>query len=322
MKALVQKEYGEPRDVLGVREVRDPAPRDDEVLVRVRAASIHIGDVHGVRGVPYLFRPIYGLRGPKNRVPGTDIAGTVAAVGANVTQLQPGDEVFGWCKGAFAEYACAGAGDLVPKPADLPFEDAAALGVSAQVALQALRDYGNVRSGQTVLVNGASGGVGTFAVQIAKAFGAEVTGVCGTRNVEMVQSIGADHVIDYTVDDYTEGEVRYELILDNVGNRSLSETRRALSPDGDLLSNGAPVGGWTKPLGRIIRVLVSSWFVRQQGRPIIHAYRKDDLIVLVDLVEAGKLRPVVDRAYPLSEAPEAVGHVADGHAQGTTVITM
>jgi len=194
--------------------------------------------------------------------------------------------------------------------------------VSAQVALQALRDYGNVRSGQTVLVNGASGGVGTFAVQIAKAFGAEVTGVCGTRNVEMVQSIGADHVIDYTVDDYTEGEVRYELILDNVGNRSLSETRRALSPDGDLLSNGAPVGGWTKPLGRIIRVLVSSWFVRQQGRPVVHAYRKDDLIALMDLINAGELRPVIDRTSPLAEAPEAVGHLADGHAQGTTVITM
>ena len=194
MRALIQEDYGEPRDVLGVGEVPEPTPGDDEVLIRVRAASIHIGDVHGIRGVPYLFRPIYGLRGPKARIPGTDIAGTVEAVGPSVTKLAPGDEVFGWCKSAFAEYVVTSADTLAPKPAGLSFEHAAALGVSAMVALQALRDYGNVQPGQRVLINGASGGVGTFAVQLAKAFEAEVTAVCSTRNLELVRSIGADHV--------------------------------------------------------------------------------------------------------------------------------
>jgi NADPH:quinone reductase-like Zn-dependent oxidoreductase len=190
------------------------------------------------------------------------------------------------------------------------------------VALQALRDYGSVQPGQRVLINGASGGVGTFAVQIAKALGADVTAVCGTRNLELVRSIGADHVIDYTREDFAQGEQRYDLILDNVGTRSLAETRRALDTDGRLLSNGAPAGGWTRPLGRIIRVLASSWAVRQQARPVVHAYRASDLIALAELVEAGKLSPVIDKAYTLDEGACAVGHVADGHAQGTTVITM
>ena len=322
MKALVQERYGEPRDVLTVQQVDAPVPRDGEVLVRVRVASVHIGDVHGIRGVPSLFRPMYGLRRPKVRIPGTDIAGTIEAVGTGATELKPGDEVFGWCTGAFAEYACAGADGLVPRPADLSFEHASALGVSAMVALQALRDHGHVQPGQRVLINGASGGVGTFAVQIAKAYGAEVTGVCSTRNLDMVRSIGADHVIDHTSADFTRGDQRYDLILDNVGTRSLSETRRVLTPGGILLSNGAPVGGWTRPLGRILRVLVSSWFVRQQGRPIVQVNRRDDLVTLRDLVETGKLRPVIDRTVRLDGAPDAVGHVADGHAQGTTVITM
>ena len=322
MRALIQEGYGEPRDVLGVGEVHRPTPGDDEVLVRVRAASIHIGDVYGIRGVPYLFRPMYGLRRPKARIPGTDIAGTIEAVGPSVTKLGPGDEVFGWCKNAFAEYVVTSADTLAPKPAGLSFGDAAALGVSAMVALQALRDAGNVQPGQRVLINGASGGVGTFAVQVAKAFEAEVTGVCSARAMDMVRRIGADHVLDYASEDFTQGEPRYDLILDNVGTRSLAETRRALDANGRLLSNGAPVGGWTRPLGRIIRVLVSSWFERQQGRPVVHAYRASDLIALKDLVEAGKLRPVIDGAFTLDEGSSAVGHVADGHAQGTTVITM
>ena len=321
MKACVHDEYGSPRDVLRIEDTEAPRAKDGQVLVRVRAASVHIGDVHGIRGVPYLLRPVYGVRGPKARVPGTDIAGTVEAVGASVTQLQPGEDVFGWCTGAFAELASAGADQLVPKPADLTFEDAAALGVSAQVALQALRDHGKVQAGQHVLINGASGGVGTFAVQLAKAFGAEVTGVCSTRNVDLVKSIGADHVIDYTSDDFTADEQRFDLILDNVGTRSLSEIRRALTPDGLLLSNGAPTGGWTRPLGRIISVLVSSMIVGQQGRPVVHAYDRADLLALKELVEESKLKSVIDRTHPLGEAPEAVGHVAAGHARGTTVIT-
>jgi len=322
VRALVQEDYGEPRDVLDVGEVQDPTPGDDDVLVRVRAASVHIGDIYGIRGVPYMFRPVYGLRGPKMRVPGSDIAGTVEAVGSSVTKLGSGDDVFGWCKGAFAERVVTSADTLARKPSGLSFEQAAALGVSAMVALQALRDEGNLRPGQRVLINGASGGVGTFSVQIAKAFGAEVTGVCSTRNLELVRSIGADHVIDYTTEDFTQGEERYDLILDNVGTRTLAETRRALDADGRLLSNGAPAGGWTRPLGRILRVLLSSWVVRQQAGPVVHAYRASDLIALGDLVEAGKLRPVIDLASTLDEGPNAVGHVADGHAQGTTVITM
>ncbi len=216
--------------------------KDDEVLVRVHAASIHIGDLIVMRGVPYVMRMVTGLRKPKNRVPGTDIAGTVEAVGKGVTRFRPGDEVFGWCAGAFAEYACAGEDHFVPKPANLTFEQAAAVGVSATTALQLLREQGKVKPGQKVLINGASGGVGTFAVQIAKSFGAEVTGVCSTRNVDMVRSIGADHVIDYTQEDFTQGGRRYDFILDNVGNHSLSDTRRALTPNGTLQSNG---GGYT-----------------------------------------------------------------------------
>ncbi|MEA2026121.1 MAG: NAD(P)-dependent alcohol dehydrogenase, partial [Chloroflexota bacterium] len=232
MKALVQNGYGLLDEVLQFEDVDKPALKGDEVLVRVHAASIHVGDTFAVRGVPYLFRPMYGLRRPKARVPGTDMAGTVESVGADVTQLQPGEEVFGWGEGAFAEYMSTPASNLLSKPADLSFEQAAAIGVSACTALQALRDHGKVKAGQKVLVNGASGGVGTYAVQLAKSFGTEVTGVCGTRNVELVRSIGADHVVDYTTDDFTGGPRRYDLILDNVGNHSMSKTRRALTPGG------------------------------------------------------------------------------------------
>jgi len=322
MKAIVQDKFGSPDDVLELQEIDKPVVKDDEVLVRVHAASIHIGDSYGMRGVPYLLRPVFSLSRAKNRVPGTDIAGTVEAVGKSVTQLRPGDEVFGWCKGAFAEYVSASEDALALKPANLTFEQAGAVGVSAFTALQALRDQGKVQPGQRVLITGASGGVGTFAVQIAKSFGAEVTGVCSTRNVDMVRSIGADQVIDYTQEDFTRNGQRYDLILDNVGNHSLSDTRRPLTPTGTLLANGAAVSGWVGGLGRPAKAFVLSLFVRQQGRPFVSLPNKEDLATLKELAEAGKVTPVIDRTYPLSETHEAMAHVGEGHAQGTTIITV
>ena len=322
MQAIVQRKYGPPIEVLEFTEITTPEINDDEVLVGVGAASIHIGDVYGIRGVPKAMRPIFSAAKAKNGVPGTDIAGTIEAVGANVKDLQPGDEVFGWCKGAFAEYVSASRDALAHKPADLSFEQAAAIGVSAFTALHALRDHGKVRPGQKVLITGASGGVGTFAVQTAKSFGAEVTGVCSTRNVDMVRSIGADHVVDYTQDDFTQADERYDLILDNVGNHSPSDTRRALTTDGLLLSNGAPVSGWFGGLGHPAKTLVVSLFVKQQGRPFLSTPNKDDLATLQQLAEAGSIVPVIDRTYPLSETSAAIAHVGEGHAQGTTVITV
>jgi NADPH:quinone reductase-like Zn-dependent oxidoreductase len=322
MKAIVQKKFGSPDDVLELQEIDKPVVKDDEVLVRVHAASIHIGDSYGMRGVPYLLRPVFSLSRAKNRVPGTDIAGTVEAVGKSVTQLRPGDEVFGWCKGAFAEYVSVSEDALALKPANLTFEQAGAVGVSAFAALQALRDQGKVQPGQRVLITGASGGVGTFAVQIAKSFGAEVTGVCSTRNVDMVRSIGADQVIDYTQEDFTRNGQHYDLILDNVGNHSLADTRAALTPNGTLLANGAPVSGWVGGLGRPAKAFVLSLFVRQQGRPFVSLPNKEDLATLKELAEAGKVTPVIDRTYPLSETHEAMAHVGEGHAQGTTIITV
>ncbi len=294
--------------------------KDGEVLVRVHAASVHIGDLIVMRGTPYVMRMVTGLRKPKNRVPGTDIAGTVEAVGQGVTRFRPGDEVLGWCAGAFAEYACAGEDHFVPKPTNLTFEQAAAVGVSATTALQLLREQGRVKPGQKVLINGASGGVGTFAVQIAKSFGAEVTGVCSTMNVDMIRSIGADHVIDYTREDFTRGARRYDFILDNVGNHSLSDTRRALTPNGRLQSNGEGYKGGG--MGSVLKVHVLATFRRQQGRPSIKFQNHDDLVALRELVEAGKITPVIDGAYPLSRTPEAMAHVGEGHARGTVVITM
>jgi NADPH:quinone reductase-like Zn-dependent oxidoreductase len=321
MKAIVQGEYGSP-DVLELKDIEKPVVKDGEVLVRVHAASIHIGDWYVMRGVPYVMRPMFGLRRPKVRVPGTDIAGKVEAVGKDVTRFHAGDEVFGWCKGGFAEYTSAEEDKLLPKPVDLTFEQAAAVPTSALTALQALRDHGKVRPGQKVLIIGASGGVGTFAVQIAKSLGAEVTAVCSTRNVDMVRSIGADHVIDYTQEDFTQGSERYDLIFDNVGSRSLSDTRRALSPKGTLLANGAAVGGWIGGMDRVIKAFVSSLFVRQQGRPFFAMPNKEGLASLKELIEAGKVTPVIDRTYPLSEAADAMAHVGEGHAQGKTVITV
>ena len=323
MKAIVQDMYGEPEAVLALQEIAKPVVKDGEVLVRIHAASVHVGDWMMVTGVPYIARPAYGMRKPKNRIPGTDVAGTVEAVGQGVTELRPGDEVFGWCTGAFAEYACAAADHFVVKKATLTFEQAAAVGVSASTALQLLRDQGKVRAGQKVLINGASGGVGTFAVQIAKAFGAEVTGVCSARNVNMVRSIGADHVIDYTREDFTQGKERYDFILDNVANHSLSATRRALKPEGTLQSNNGTSGGrWFGTMGTVIKTAAVSKFKRQQAGPAIKFENRKDLVALKGLIEAGKVTSVIDGTYPLSGTAEAIGHVGEGHARGTVVITV
>ena len=323
MKAIVQDIYGEPKAVLALQDIVRPVVKDGEVLVRVHAASVHVGDWMMVTGVPYIARPAYGVRKPKNRVPGTDVAGTVEAVGNGVTELRPGDEVFGWCTGAFAEYVCAAADHFVVKPANLTFEQAAAIGVSASTALQLLRDQGKVQPGQKVLIYGASGGVGTFAVQIAKAFGAEVTGVCSTRNVDMVRSTGADHVIDYTHEDFTKGRQRYDFILDNVANHSLSATRRALNPIGTLQSNNGTSGGrWFGTMGTVIKTAAVSKFKRQQAGPAIKFENRKDLVALKGLIEAGKVTPVIDGTYPLSGTAEAIGHVGEGHARGTVVITV
>jgi len=319
MQAITQDNYGS-QDVLKLGTVDKPEIGDDEVLVRVRAASIHVGDWILMTGSPWVMRLATGLRRPKNRVPGTDVAGTVEAVGTAVEGLRPGDEVFGWCEGAFAEYASAKADHFVKKPANLTFEQAAAVGVSASTALQLLRDDGKVVAGQKLLINGASGGVGTFAVQIAKAFGAEVTGVTSTRNVELVRSIGADHVIDYTREDFTAAAVRYDLILDNVGNQSMARTRRALAPSGTLISNGG--GHADGKLGRTIRAMLVSMFVREQAGPTVKTQNHDDLVALKALVESGKVTPVIDQTFPLSGTAEAIGHVAAGHARGTVVITV
>ena len=319
MKAITQDRYGSER-TLELSDMDKPEIGDDEVLVRVHAASVHVGDWILMSGSPYVMRMATGLRKPKNPVPGSDVAGTVEAAGKDVDGLQPGDEVFGWCTGAFAEYVSASADHFVLKPADLTFEQAAAIGVSATTALQLLRDDGHVQPGQKVLINGASGGVGTFAVQIARAFGAEVTGVTSTKNLEMVHSIGADHVIDYTKEDFRNGGPRYDVILDNVGDHSMSETRRALTPGGTLLSNGGGHAGGK--LGRVIRATVVSMLVRQQGKPSVKTTNRADLEILKELVEAGSVTPVIGGTYPLSEAPRAIGHVSDGHARGTVVIVI
>ena len=321
MKAIVQDRYGKPEAVLGLQEIAKPAVKDGEVLVRVHAASIHVGDWLVVTGVPYIARPAYGK--PKGRVPGTDVAGTVEAVGNGVTSLRPGDEVFGWCTGAFAEYASAPADHFVPKPANLTFQQAAAVGVSASTALQLLRDQGKIKPGQKVLINGASGGIGTFAVQIAKAFGAEVTGVCSTRNVEMVRSIGADHVIDYTREDFTRNGHHFDFILDNVANHSLSDTRRVLTPSGKLQSNNGTSGGrWFGTIGTVLKSATVSMFDRRQLGPAIKFANRADLLVLKELIEAGKITPVIDATYALSDTGKALAHVGEGHARGTVVISV
>jgi NADPH:quinone reductase-like Zn-dependent oxidoreductase len=322
MLAMVQDTYGSA-EVLELRDIDKPAIGDDEVLVRVRAAGVNPADWAVMSGLPYIARPVYGMRKPKNAVRGTDVAGVVEGVGTGVTRFRPGDEVFGWCVGAYAEYASVSEGALALKPANLTFEQAAAVPMAGLVALQALRDQGNVQAGQTVLVNGASGGIGTFAVQIAKSLGAEVTGVCSTRNVDMVRSIGADHVIDYTQEDFTRSEQRYDFILDNVANHSLSDLRRAVTPTGALVPNGGGFDNrWFASGGRVIRANVLKRSLDRRLRPFLLSPKLEDLVVLKELIEAGKITPVMDRTYPLSETPQAIGHVGEGHARGKVAITV
>ena len=320
MKAIVQYKYGSP-DVLELREVEKPVVDDDSVLVRVRAASVNALDWHIMRGVPVVVRMMEGLRKPKIPTRGVDVAGLVEEVGRNVTQFQPGDEVFGMRSAAFAEYVCGMEKNFVPKPAGLTFEQAAAVPVAAETALQGLRDKGQIRPGQKVLINGASGGVGTFAVQIAKSFGADVTGVCSPRNVDMVRSIGAERVIDYTREDFTRDGQRYDLIFDVAGNHSSSDCRRALSPNGTLVLAGQ--SGRKKPtILPFLTTPVVSRFVRQKLVTFVTKHSNEDLVALKELSEAGKVTPVIDRRYPLREVPEAIRYLGEGHPRGKVVITV
>ncbi|MCT9930471.1 NAD(P)-dependent alcohol dehydrogenase [Planotetraspora sp. A-T 1434] len=323
MKAIVQDRYGSA-DVLELRDVDKPVAGENDLLVRVDAAGVDPSVWHLMTGLPYLVRAFgYGLRAPNVRVRGTDVAGRVEAVGANVTRFRPGDEVFGTCDGSFAEYACAHEERFAPKPANLTFEQAAAVPISACTALQGLRDQGRVRPGQKVLIIGAAGGVGTFAVQLAKAFGAEVTGVCGTGKADLVRSIGADDVIDYTRDDFADGARRYDLILDTAGSRSLSHLRRALTPRGTLVIVGGEGGGrWFGGTDRLLKALMLSPLVSHDLRGLFATQPKEDLRLLRELIEAGKVTPVIDRTYPLKEVPDAVRHLRNGHARGKVVITV
>ena len=316
MRAIVQNAYGSPA-VLELKEIDRPVAGDDGVLVRVRAAALHAGDCFVLSGVPYLVRFVAGWPKPRNYVPGFDLAGHVEAVGAKVTLFRPGDEVFASCGRACAEYACGPESIFALKPANLTFEQAAAVPTSALAALHGLRDAGRVQPGQRVLVNGASGGVGTYAVQIAKVLGAEVTGVCSTRNVEMVRALGADHVIDYTREDFARSGKSYDLILDNVADRSFSECRRALTPGGLHIPNSGRAG-----MGYVAKAFLRSAVVRQQGRPFLSKPNHEDMVLLKRLVETGKVKPVIDRTYGLSETPEALGYVGQGHVPGKVVITI
>ena len=322
MQAIVQDTYGTAA-VLKAREIDKPEIGERDVLIRVRAAGVNPADWAIVSGLPYIARPIYGLRKPKNSVRGTDVAGTVEAVGSGVTRFKPGDEVFGWSNGSYAEYTAAAEDSLALKPASLTFEQAAAVPMAGLVALQAIRDHGKVQPGQRVLINGASGGIGTFAVQIAKALGADVTGVCSTRNMEMVLSIGADRVIDYTKDDFTKSGVQYDFILDNVSNHSLTDLRRVLTPTGTLIPNGGGFDNrWLASGGRIVRAAVLFQVGGQTLGNFLVSSNHADLVVLADLIQAGKVTPVMDRTYPLSETAQAIDHVGTGHARGKIAITV
>jgi NADPH:quinone reductase-like Zn-dependent oxidoreductase len=326
MKAIVRETYGSP-DVLELREVATPVPGDRGVLVRVRAASVNPLDWHMLRAEPSLIRMMTGLRRPKRRGMGVDAAGIVEAVGSKVSRLRPGDEVFGTGDGAFAEYLVADEKKLALKPANVTFGQAAALPVAGISALQALRDKGRIQPGQEVLINGAAGGVGTFAVQIARAFGANVTGVCSTRNVEMVRALGATRVIDYTQEDFTRGKVRYDVIVDIADNHSLADYRRVLTRNGILVSLGAAGGPGEQPgTGRIflgmLQTILLSAVVSQKLALFLAKVTAEDLDALRELVEAGKVTPVIDREYPLAEVPDAIRHVETGHARGKVVIRI
>jgi NADPH:quinone reductase-like Zn-dependent oxidoreductase len=325
MKAIVQNRYGtEPDVVLQLAEIAKPTIGDNEVLVRVRAASLDRGTWHVMTGRPYLIRAVgFGLRAPKAPNPGRSLAGTVEAVGKNVTEFGPGDEVYGSCDGSFAEYARAEPGKLAPTPARLSFGEAAACPISAVTALQALRDKARVRPGEKVLIVGASGGVGTFGVQIAKAFGADVTGVCSGTKVDMVRALGADHVIDYTREDFTDGKVRYDVILDIGGNRGLSQLRRALTAKGRLVIVGGETDGrWLGGFDRQIRAIVLSLVVTQKLGTLASSENSADLVALGELIESGKVRPVIDKTYALSDVPAAIRYLIEGHARGKVAIAI
>ena len=325
MKAIVYCDYGLTN--LKLENIEKPTPNDDQILVRVRAASVNPYDWHFIEGTPYIMRMMgVGLRKPKDTQLGVDFAGTVEAIGKNVTQFKPGDEVFGGRGGAFAEYVCPRANRAVAlKPANVTFEQAASVNIAGITALQAIRDKGKVQAGQKVLINGASGGVGTFAVQLAKSFGADVTGVCSTRNVDLVKSLGADHVIDYTKEDFAKGAERYDAILDNVPNHSLSECRRVLNPNGKyvLIGGGGPNDSrWIGPFGRIIKTMVLSPFINQKMGMMMADANHDDLTILADMMQSGKLKPVIDRTYKLSEVQAAIAYLEEGHARGKVIITV
>ena len=325
MKAITYCDYGLSN--LKLEDTEKPVPNDDQILVRVHAASVNPYDWHFVEGTPKIMRAMgVGLRKPKDTRLGVDFAGTVEAVGKNVTQFKPGDDVFGGRGGAFAEYVCPRASRAVAlKPANLTFEQAASVNIAGITALQALRDKGKVQFGQKVLINGASGGVGTFAVQIAKTFGADVTGVCSTRNVDLVRSLGADHVIDYTKEDFAKGAERYDVILDNVPNHSLSECRRILTPNGKyvMIGGGGPNDSrWIGPFGRVIKAMVLSPFMSQKMGMMMADTSQKDLTILADLMQSGKVKPVIDRTYKLSEVPAAIAYVEEGHARGKVIITV
>jgi NADPH:quinone reductase-like Zn-dependent oxidoreductase len=324
MKAIIQERFGPP-DILQLVDTDPPEIGADDVLVRVHAAALNPYDWHIMRGDPLISRLMgeVGLRKPKARVAGVDAAGRVEAVGANVRGLRPGDEVLGFCQGAFAEYARAEADKVAPKPASLTFEQAAAVPMAGTTALRGIRDVGAVRAGHRVLVNGAAGGVGTYAVQIAAALGAEVTGVCSTRNVELVRSIGAAHVVDYTTEDFTDGRAHYDVVLDNVCNRPLSQLRRTLTPTGTLVLNGGGSPGHVLgPVGSILRAVVVNRLVRERLRLLPHEQKREQLLTLTGLIEAGKLTPVLDRTYPLADTAEGLRRVEQGHARGKVVITV
>jgi NADPH:quinone reductase-like Zn-dependent oxidoreductase len=322
MKAIVQTAYGEPSEVLEFKEIEKPTPKGDEVLIKIHAASITFGDLAAVKGEPAIARLSLGLREPKLKTPGKDVAGVVEAVGPNVKQFKPGDEVFGdlsesgW--GAYAEYVSVSENALVQKPANITFEAAAAVPESAVVALQGLQDKGEIQSGQKVLIYGASGGIGTFAVQIAKSFGAEVTGVCSTRNLELVRSLGADHVIDYTVEDFARSGKQYDLILATVGYRSIFDYKRALAPGGHYVATGGEMTQIFQPM--LLGPLVSSG--GRQMTNLAMKPDKEDLTYVKELIEAEKVTPVIDKSYPLSELPEAFQYYAEGRSRGKVVVTM
>jgi NADPH:quinone reductase-like Zn-dependent oxidoreductase len=319
MKAIVYDRYGSPE----LREMEQPDVADGRVLIRVHASSVNPADWYAMTGRPYIARPAVGLRKPKRNVLGTDFAGRVQAVGSSVMQFRPGDEVFGAGTGAYAEYVSVAADGLVPKPTNLTFEQAAGVPVAALTALQALRDKGQIRPGHQILINGASGGVGTFAVQIAKAFGAEVTGVCSTSNLDMVRSIGADHVVDYTREDFTTGRRRYDLMIDIAGSRSFSECRRVLAPEATLVIVGGPkTNRLLGPLSHVLKTRLASVGRSQKVVFFISQNKKDDMVALHDLLEAGKVTPVIDRRYELSEVPDAFRYLGEGHARAKVVITV